>query len=58
MASAVDKRDYSKPIIRRKALSAFNDRSLVVVNFGDLGEFTFDELAAHGGSDKGPRLSI
>ena len=55
MASVVDKRDSSKPMIRRKALSASNDGSLAtVVNFGDLGEFTFDEPAAHGGSDKGP----
>ena len=54
MASVVDKRDSSKPMIRRKAFSASNDGSLAtVVNFGDLGEFTFDEPVAHGGSDKG-----
>ena len=55
MASVVDKRDFSKPVIRRKALSASNEGSLAtVVNFGDLGELTFDEPVAHGGSDKGP----
>ncbi len=55
MVSVVDKRDFSKPVIRRKSLSASNDGSLAtVVRFGDLGEFTFDEPAVHGGSDRGP----
>ena len=55
MASVVDKRDFSKPVIRRKALSASDDGSLAtVVRFGDLGEFSFDEPAAYSGSDKGP----
>ncbi|MYK32115.1 MAG: OsmC family protein [Boseongicola sp. SB0670_bin_30] len=55
MASAVDNGEFSKPVIRRKALTASNDGTLATVaRFGGSGEFTFGEPAAHGGSGKGP----
>ncbi|MDE0520522.1 MAG: OsmC family protein [Boseongicola sp.] len=55
MASVVDKGDFSKPVIRRKALSASSDGTLAtIVRFEGSGEFTLDEPAAHGGSGKGP----
>ncbi len=55
MARVVDREGRSKPVIRRKALPASDDGSLAtVVRFGGAGELTFDEPAAHGGSDKGP----
>ena len=55
MATVVDEKDFTKPIIRRKSLSASNDGSLAtVVKFGEQGSFTFDEPSAHGGGDQGP----
>lgn len=54
MASVVDKEDFLKLAIRRKALSASNDGSLATaVRFGGSGEFTYEEPAAHGGSGRG-----
>jgi len=55
MSTVVDEEDVSKPIIRRKALSAENDATLATqVDFGPYGTVTFDEPAAHGGADRGP----
>ena len=55
MATVVDEKDFTKPIIRRKSLSASNDGSLAtIVRFEEKGSFTFDEPAAHGGGDQGP----
>ncbi|MCU0854756.1 MAG: OsmC family protein [Rhodobacteraceae bacterium] len=55
MATVVEKQDFTKPIIRRRALTAVNDGSLATrVDFGDVGSMTFDEPSAHGGTDLGP----
>lgn len=55
MATVVAEKDFSKPIIRRKALSATNAATLATtVDFGEYGRFTFDEPSAHGGADQGP----
>lgn len=55
MVTVVQEQDFSKPIIRRKALSASNTATLATrVDFGEYGQFTFDEPSAHGGSDLGP----
>ena len=55
MASAVDNGEFSKPVIRREALTASSDGTLAtVVRFEASGEFALDEPAAHGGSGKGP----
>lgn len=55
MAYVVEEKDFTKPVVRRKVLSATNDASLAThVDFGDYGDFTFDEPSAHGGSDLGP----
>ena len=53
--NVVDERDFSKPLIRRKALSASSTGALSTkVDFGQYGQFTFDEPSAHGGDDLGP----
>ncbi len=55
MATVVDEKDFTKPIIRKKSVSASNNGSLAtVVHFGEQGSFIFDEPAAHGGGDQGP----
>jgi len=55
MPVVVEEKDFTKPVVRRKVLSAVNDASLATkVNFGEYGDFTFDEPSAHGGSDLGP----
>lgn len=55
MAQVVDEKNFSKPIVRRKALSASNKATMATtVDFGETGTFTFDEPSAHGGTDLGP----
>ncbi len=55
MATVVDEKDFTKPIIRKKSVSASTNGSLAtVVHFGEQGSFIFDEPAAHGGGDQGP----
>ena len=55
MVNVVDEQDCSKPLIRRKALSASNAGAMSTkVDYGQYGHFTFDEPAAHGGEDLGP----
>ena len=55
MASVVDKGDSSRPVTRRKALSASDDGSLAtVVRFEGSGAVTFGEPAAHGRFETGP----
>ena len=55
MSHVVDELDFSKPIVRRRVLSARNDATLATtVDFGETGRVTFDEPSAHGGSDLGP----
>lgn len=55
MATVVDQMDFSKPILRRKEISATNNAGCATqVDFGAAGQFTFDEPSAHGGTDQGP----
>ena len=55
VSEVVDAADLSKPIARRKALSARTDAGLATtVDFGESGTCTFDEPSAHGGTDIGP----
>ena len=55
MAVVVEERDFTKPVVRRKTLTAVNDASLATtIDFGEYGRFTVDEPSAHGGSDLGP----
>lgn len=55
MATVVEEKDFTKPVVRKKTLTAVNDASLATqVDFGQYGSFTFDEPTAHGGSDLGP----
>lgn len=47
--------DFSKPLIRRKTLTATNAGSLrTVIDFGDAGTMVTDEPVAHGGTNEGP----
>lgn len=53
--SVVDEKDFSKPIVRRKIVQVENISGMAsVVDFGETGEFTFDEPVAHGGTGLGP----
>jgi uncharacterized OsmC-like protein len=55
MSQVVTEEDFTKPIIRRKSLSAVNGARMdTKVDFGEYGSFTFDEPSAHGGHDLGP----
>ena len=55
MTIAIATRAESKPIIRKKALSAKNSATLATrVDFGDYGSFVFDEPKPHGGTEMGP----
>ncbi len=55
MSSVIDEKDFQKPIIRRKALSASNDSSLAtIIDFGEFESFIYDEPKIHGGGGKGP----
>lgn len=48
-------KDFSKPIVRRKRMSARNDGSMrTVVDAGEFGTFTTDEPTQHGGGGGGP----
>ena len=53
--SIIEAKDFTKPAIRRKALSAQNGASqATTVDFGEFGSYTFDEPIAHGGTGLGP----
>jgi uncharacterized OsmC-like protein len=55
MPKVIDETAYDKPIIRKKAISAQNNGDLATnVNFGDVGQFKFDEPISHGGTGLGP----
>ena len=55
VAEVLDELDFSKPIVRRSALTARNLGGLATtVDFGGSGTITFDEPAAHGGTGLGP----
>ena len=55
MTVVIEKRDFSKPIVRRKVLSASNDGSMATrVKLEGFSEFTYDEPSQHGGTDLGP----
>lgn len=55
MVQVVDKADFDRPVVRRKALSASNDGGLAtIVDCGEFGTFSLDEPSAHGGTDLGP----
>ena len=55
VARVLDELDFSKPIVRRSALTARNRGGLATtVDFGESGTITFDEPAAHGGTGLGP----
>ncbi len=54
MGAVVEAKDFSTPLIRRKALSARNGATLATtVDFGEFGCFTMDEPIAHGGTGLG-----
>lgn len=47
--------DMSKPIVRRKALAATNNGTMMTdIDFGEYGVFVTDEPIDHGGSGEGP----
>lgn len=51
----MDEADLSKPIVRRKRLSAHNDATTrTVIDTGEYGTFVTDEPVAHGGTGDGP----
>lgn len=55
MNKVVDEIDFSKPIIRRKSLSASNPGNMTTtVEFPELSSLTFDEPVKHGGGGQGP----
>lgn len=55
MGTVVEVKDFSNPIIRRKALSAKNGATLATTaDFGELGSCTMYEPVAHGGTGLGP----
>ena len=51
----VSKPDFTKPIVRRKVLSAKNEAGMkAVIDCGEYGQFITDEPIAHGGTGEGP----
>ena len=55
MAKVLDGLDFSKPIVRRGALTARKRGGMATtVDFGESGTITIDEPAAHGGTGLGP----
>ena len=55
MTKVVDEADFSRPIVRRKTLTARSRGGLATaVDFGGDHSFTFDEPVAHGGTGMGP----
>lgn len=47
--------DLSRPIVRRKTLTAHTDASMMTrIDFGEYGDFATDEPVAHGGGGEGP----
>jgi uncharacterized OsmC-like protein len=47
--------DMTKPVIRRKVLTASNDGGMMTgIDFGEYGYFATDEPIAHGGTSEGP----
>ncbi len=50
-----DPHELTEPIIRRKALSATTEATMMTfIDFGEYGSFATDEPIAHGGSGEGP----
>lgn len=55
LGNVVEAKDFTKPIVRRKALSARNEATLATtIDFGEYGSYTLDEPIAHGGAGLGP----
>ncbi len=55
MVQVVNEKDFTKPIVRRKVLTARTEGDMAtVVDCGEFGTFSLDEPSAHGGTDKGP----
>ena len=55
LGNVVDKLDFTKPVVRRKIISASNDSSMATkIKIEGFEDFTFDEPSQHGGSDLGP----
>ena len=55
MNKVVDEIDFTKPIIRRKSLSASSNGNMTTtVEFPEFFSMTFDEPVKHGGEGKGP----
>lgn len=55
MSTVVSDSDLSRPVVRRKMLTATNEGSMATrVEFGDDGSIVFDEPTAHGGTGLGP----
>lgn len=47
--------ERSRPVIRRKQLTAVNDGGMfTAIDFGEYGQFATDEPVAHGGTGEGP----
>lgn len=54
MATVVEEKDFTKPIVRRKALSAVNRADMATrIDFEGYTSIVFDEPSAHGGTDMG-----
>ena len=55
MVVVVEKDEVTRPLIRRKSLTALNNGDLATsVDFGEYGSFVFDEPQSHGGTGRGP----
>lgn len=55
LSNVLDKLDFTKPIVRRKIISASNDGSMATnVKIDGFPDLIFDEPSQHGGSDLGP----
>ena len=55
LGNVVDKLDFTKPIVRRKIISASNDSSMAThIKIEGFEDLVFDEPSQHGGSDLGP----
>ena len=55
LGNVVDKLDFTKPLVRRKIISASNDSSMAThIKIEGFEDLVFDEPSQHGGSDLGP----
>ncbi len=55
MTEVVNAEDMREPIVRRKALTASSNGSMMaVIDFGEYGHFVTDEPITHGGTGEGP----